>query len=563
MDLRLGPFELTAPIAAGAMGQVWRGRHRGTGWPVAIKTLSAAATARPVFRVALRREIQAVAALSHPGIAAIYDHGIVGAAEAGEAGPGKTELGAAADGAEVLVAGSPWVALELARGDTLREEVGRLDWPRTEAVLRQLLAALAHAHARGILHRDLKPANVLRAEPGRDRVLLADFGLAQALGGVPRGPRALRSAGTPGYMAPEQARGAARDQGPWTDLFALGRLGGSLLTGSPVQLALLRTRHPEAPAGLEAWLQRLTAASPEQRYRRAADALRGLERVCAGGGLDGLLPAGAPAGRPGEVTRIFEGETTAADGPDTLGARTLVPDELDALGASEPGARRRWQLPQPSLPPRWREAPGDEEAGRRMRDVGLGLYGLRPVPLAGRVPEREALWAALGRVLRQDRVEVLVLRGAAGVGKSRLARWLVEQALEVGAADAWGPGGEGPAGLRPGVLAAAALGTEGLEGAELVARVARELRALGEDDPLRRAAVVELLRQGAPLPEGELPVRLEADEERRAVLVELLRRAARFRGLVLWLDDAHRDPGCLALCRELLRLTTPCPCWCS
>jgi serine/threonine protein kinase len=93
-----------------------------------------------------------------------------------------------------------------------------------------VLDALAHAHARGVIHRDIKPANVLLM-PGRARAKLSDFGLAH-MAERDSESSADFATGTPAYMAPEQVLARIRDQGPWTDLYAVGCLAYSLLTGS-------------------------------------------------------------------------------------------------------------------------------------------------------------------------------------------------------------------------------------------------------------------------------------------------------------------------------------------
>jgi serine/threonine protein kinase len=117
--------------------------------------------------------------------------------------------------------------MELVRGGTLHDVCGRLRWSACRGVLHGLLDALAHAHARDVLHLDIKPANVLLEPVGEQRVRprLGDFGLS----GIAADGR--RTAGTPQYMSPEQFRG--RDLGPWSDLYAVGCLAWTLVTGRP------------------------------------------------------------------------------------------------------------------------------------------------------------------------------------------------------------------------------------------------------------------------------------------------------------------------------------------
>ncbi|MCA9580050.1 MAG: protein kinase, partial [Myxococcales bacterium] len=175
-----------------------------------------------------------------------------------------------------------------------------LDWPALSQMLGGLLAALAHAHAHGVIHCDIKPANVLLSEGtgGAVAIKVTDFGFAHALvGRLADDPQAGPiSAGTPAYMPPEQLCGRARELGPWTDLYALGCMVWELCCGRlPFAGGSLPEiceghlyRPPPAfepriavPDGLEGWLRRLLAKPIGERFAFAADAahaLRSLER---------------------------------------------------------------------------------------------------------------------------------------------------------------------------------------------------------------------------------------------------------------------------------------------
>ena len=209
---RLGAFLPVRQLAEGGMGIVWEARHARTKVVVAIKAMTDDRARDAAGRAAFRREVRAVAGLSHPNIVHVYDFGEVSDAES-RSGP--------------WVAGSPWVAMELAHGGSLKDMRGQLGWPQLQGVLVALLEALGHAHARGVIHRDLKPGNVLIRNALPD-VQLADFGLAWL------GERGnVNPAGTPGYMAPEQIQGSPFDLGPWTDLYGLGCLAFALACGRP------------------------------------------------------------------------------------------------------------------------------------------------------------------------------------------------------------------------------------------------------------------------------------------------------------------------------------------
>ena len=153
---RLGPYEITAPLGAGGMGEVYRARDTKLDREVAIKVLPAE-VARDEERLArFRREAHLLAALNHPNIAAIY-------------------------GLEESDSG-PFLALELVEGEDLKQRLAKGAIPVGEAIEigAQVAAALEEAHNRGIVHRDLKPANVKLTPGGTVKVF--DFGLAKAWG---------------------------------------------------------------------------------------------------------------------------------------------------------------------------------------------------------------------------------------------------------------------------------------------------------------------------------------------------------------------------------------------
>ena len=150
-------YELLLPLASGGMGRVWRARDTLLERPVAVKVLRQELTGDETFRARFRAEAQHTAALHHPNVASVFDYG-------------ELEV----DG-ECLA----YLVMELVEGEalsTLLEREGRLDPARTLDVLRQTAAALAAAHAAGLVHRDVKPGNVLVGNDGT--VKIADFGIA-------------------------------------------------------------------------------------------------------------------------------------------------------------------------------------------------------------------------------------------------------------------------------------------------------------------------------------------------------------------------------------------------
>ena len=252
---RLGPYELTAPIGAGGMGEVWRARDTRLARDVALKFLPEGLAQDPDRLARFRREAQLLAALNHPNIAAIY-----GLEEA---------------------EGMLFLVLELVPGEDLAARLKRGPLPLDDALAaaKQVAEALEEAHERGIVHRDLKPANVKLTPEGKVKVL--DFGLAKAWTGDPASGSASSSdlsqsptlahgsseagliLGTAAYMSPEQARGKLVDKR--SDVWAFGALLYELLTarrlfdGETVSdvLAAVLTRQPEWAA--------LPAATPRER----------------------------------------------------------------------------------------------------------------------------------------------------------------------------------------------------------------------------------------------------------------------------------------------------------
>jgi Tol biopolymer transport system component len=213
--MRLGPYEILAPIGAGGMGEVYRARDTKLGRDVALKVLPEAFAHDAERMARFEREAQVLASLNHPHIATI--HGLEG------------------NGIGALV-------MELVEGPTLAERIGGQGIPLEDAlaIAKQIAEGLEYAHEKGIVHRDLKPANVKLSAEGNVKIL--DFGLAKALEAptsqsnpsisptlVLSGTQAGVILGTAAYMAPEQARGQPVDKR--ADIWAFGVLFYEMLTG--------------------------------------------------------------------------------------------------------------------------------------------------------------------------------------------------------------------------------------------------------------------------------------------------------------------------------------------
>jgi serine/threonine-protein kinase len=239
---RLGRFVVTGELGRGGMGLVVRARDPDSGREVAIKTLLHG-KASPASQARFRREVDALAILSHPNIVKVH--------EAGEEGGRPYLVCELIEGARPLLAAC--------RGRPLAEQVG---------LLRDACAALGHAHAQGVVHRDVKADNLLVDAAGRVRV--TDFGLAM-LEDEGRLTRTGELVGTPLAMSPEQITGQRGAIGPATDVWGLGVVLYELLTAG--------VRPFEADT-LPALAQRICAAAPLAPRALSPDVPAALEAVC-------------------------------------------------------------------------------------------------------------------------------------------------------------------------------------------------------------------------------------------------------------------------------------------
>jgi len=516
------------------MGAVWRGRHRHTGTPVALKVLLAEAVRDPWYRRAFNHEIRAVAALDHPAVVRVFDRGRVPNT------PSAQEAG--------LTAGSPFLVMELLEGGTLRPLLGQLTWLQIRWTLLRILDGLAHAHAHGVLHRDIKPANLL-LDASRTRVVLTDFGIARPRTVAAAAPTDDWVVGTPTYMAPEQARGRWRDQGPWTDLYALGCLAWALLTGRPPRsgaelesdptlrarpLPQLLPAHP-VPNGLGSWLRKMLASTPRARFQRAPDAAW-------------------------ELLRLAEPETTTVT-PVQSHLITLSP-AMVRLG----GSRRTALVPDlgagPTRQPPERWTPDFATQAVELSGEAPALVGLRRMPLLGREALQDTLWQELILAIMDRQPRAVVVRGAPGLGRTTLLEWLGHRVGELGVAEAISmaqtPSSEAHE-APPGSRLAHAL-AQLFRCADMpVEQARRQLDRVLEGLPLLSLTSTELdglariFGQAEPHASSARPPPFPSPQARHATLRRLLQAMADLRPRVLLLDDVHEDPDGITLARRLVK----------
>jgi eukaryotic-like serine/threonine-protein kinase len=369
---RLGPYEITAPLGAGGMGEVYKARDTRLDRIVAIKILPDALAADPQFRDRFDREARTISQLDHPHICTVYDVG---------------EHNRTA-----------YLVMQYLEGETLADRLSRSALPIDQAlqVAMQIADALVTAHKAGIVHRDLKPGNIMLTRGGAK---LLDFGLAKttpvATGGglsmsltTPAATAQGTILGTFQYMAPEQLEGHEADAR--TDIFAFGAVVYEMLTGKKAfegkshatLIAAIIGRdpppisavHPLTPPAVDRVVQKCLRKDADQRWQTARDLLDELKWIAEGGtavtpvganvrnpwieraawitGAAGVLialfsvlrPASAPA--TGDVVRLsilppdktlFPGQSIATVGAPQL---ALSPDgRAIVFAAAAPGAR--------------------------------------------------------------------------------------------------------------------------------------------------------------------------------------------------------------------------------
>jgi serine/threonine protein kinase len=267
---RLGTYEILEVLGQGGMGMVLKAFDPALHRPVAIKVLAAAYAANGTARKRFAREARATAAVIHDHVVPVHN--------------------VDAD------ATPPYLVMAFIPGQSLQQRIDHSGPLELKEILRigmQTASGLAAAHAQGLVHRDIKPANIM-LENGVERVRITDFGLARAVddASVTQGGAV---AGTPQYMAPEQAQAQTVDQR--ADLFSLGSTLYAMCTGQApfrgdfgmavirqvcdVEPPSIRSINPDIPEWLEGIVRKLHAKDPARRLQSAAEVAELLERCLA------------------------------------------------------------------------------------------------------------------------------------------------------------------------------------------------------------------------------------------------------------------------------------------
>jgi len=211
----------------------------------------------------------------------------------------------------------------------------------------------------------------------------------------------------------------------------------------------------------------------------------------------------------------------------------------------------------PPLPEQWRRA-RKKTRSAALLDAGQGLFGLRTIPLIDREPVRNTLWSSLHRVRRDRRAKGVILRGPAGVGKSRLAEWLTERAHEMGGATVLravhGPSPGSADGIIP--MIGRHLVTTNMGMSELRTRVRRLVSKLGATDAYEWKALSAVLQ---PRDGEDVEVQAPNPVERHALLRRLLERLSVERPVIVWLDDVQWGLDAIAFAQHILAAQSRSP----
>jgi eukaryotic-like serine/threonine-protein kinase len=359
-------YELGELIGRGGMADVYKGTDTLLGRTIAVKVLRADLARDPQFQARFKREAQAVAALNHPSIVAIFDTGEYSV----PGGPGE----------DVRV---PYIVMEFVSGRTLRDMIKAKELGVEDSIGYTLgvLAALEYSHRAGIVHRDIKPANVMVcADTGEVKVM--DFGIARAMADSAATMTQTQAVvGTAQYLSPEQARGETVDAR--SDLYSAGCLLYELLTSrppfvgdSPVSVAYQHVRetpdlasahNPDVTEALDSVLVKALQKSRTDRFQDAAAFRRALR--AASNGIP--VPAVAASEAPTDPNDLVED-----DNPSTQLLSATAVGLLDVDQFKEEPLDRAHEEPLPlGLPPE-RERPAQQRSRRRAWIATLVIFTL-------------------------------------------------------------------------------------------------------------------------------------------------------------------------------------------
>ncbi len=321
---RIGSYRVLKVLGTGGMGEVYLAEDEHLKRRVALKVMKPTVAMDPVAKQRFLREAQAMAALDHDHIVHVYQ---VGEDQ-----------------------GVPFVAMQLLKGEMLEQKVrreGRLSVAEILRIGQEAAEGLAAAHEAGLIHRDIKPSNIWLAEP-RGRVKILDFGLAHVADADVQLTQSGVIAGTPAYMAPEQARGERVDAR--CDLFSLGSTLYRMATGempfkgtntTAILLSLVNDQpvppleiNVEMPDALSQVILKLLEKDPDQRFPTAREVVETLEEIEADLQSNLLESSGVQSGvQSNAQTRVLELDPAASSSASTQ----ILPPE-------KPSRFSRWRV---------------------------------------------------------------------------------------------------------------------------------------------------------------------------------------------------------------------------
>ena len=374
---RIGKYDILKPLGKGAMGIVYLAKDSMLDREVALKVMVSNIADDPELKMRFEREAKAVAKLSHPNVVNVFD------------------LGYHTDG-------SPYMAMELLRGDDLQKTMrsGPMPLDRKVTIIVQVLVGLAHAHQAGIVHRDIKPANIFIANDGAVKIM--DFGVARLTTASVTGTGAI--VGTADYMSPEQVKGARVDGR--SDLFSVGCMFYEMLAGKRpfhaenLMAIFFKITHDEPnwnaiPSGpefdaLAPILAKALSKDLNERYENATQfalALRdylanySTSSSMASRAIEDLVDLNAPTGTPAPLEDLLD-ETAATDGTVDLSRASMRPSPptvtgtrggaATMAGATRVGATRV----QPGPPQRIEPKVAPVEPKSNTGVIAAGFFGL-------------------------------------------------------------------------------------------------------------------------------------------------------------------------------------------
>jgi tRNA A-37 threonylcarbamoyl transferase component Bud32 len=315
-------YKLTSHIASGGMGEVWAATDEVLGRSVAVKILRREYAEDPTFRERFRAEARHTAALSHVGIAAIFDYS--NGAPTGQDGDTR----------------APYLVMELIHGEPLSAVISRegaISPQRALDIVGQVARALQTAHDNGVIHRDVKPGNILLTATGALKI--TDFGISRATNSVPL-TQTGTIMGTANYISPEQASGQSVT--PASDIYSLGVVAYECLSGrrpfggdTPVSVAMAQVREeppalgPDVTPEVGDLVMRMLAKDPARRPGSAGEVA-----------AEAMALKGSTAAPTAQLRAAHDPDEAARGPVSTLGGRG---------NDTDPGFR----LPAPRGTPRW------------------------------------------------------------------------------------------------------------------------------------------------------------------------------------------------------------------